>query len=111
MRKNRHCQIYLQILNPEKNVMRSTLTVLQVKGHKSPLLLGETLGLRCRWTRTGQCTTNADTVWTVDRSCWCDADNGHKLCVRAISSLHVCSTWASIDWLLDDTKPDSFFLS
>jgi len=41
MRQNRHCQIYWQILQPEKNVMRST--VLEVRGHKSPLLLrGET---------------------------------------------------------------------
>jgi len=43
MRQNRHCQIYWQILHPEKNVMRST--VVQVKGSKSPLLLGgKTLG-------------------------------------------------------------------
>jgi len=38
MRQNRHYQIHWQILNPEKNVMRSTN--LQVKGCKLPLLLG-----------------------------------------------------------------------
>jgi len=38
MRKNRHCQIYLQILYPEKDDMRST--VLRVKRHKWRLLLG-----------------------------------------------------------------------
>jgi len=38
MRQNRRCQIYWQILHPEKNAMRST--VLQVRGHKSLLLLG-----------------------------------------------------------------------
>jgi len=32
MRQNRHCQIYWQILYPEKNVMRKT--VLQVRGCK-----------------------------------------------------------------------------
>ena len=46
MRLNRHCQIYWQILHPEKNVMRST--VVQVRGKKSPLLLwGKTLGFWC----------------------------------------------------------------
>jgi len=46
MRQNRHCQIYWPILHPEKNIMRST--GLQMRGHKSPLLLGgKTLGLRC----------------------------------------------------------------
>jgi len=28
-----------------------------------------------------------------------------------ISGLHVCSTWACIDWLLDDTRPAFFFLN
>ena len=48
MQQNRHCQICWQILYPEKNVRRSTVTMLQVRGCKSPLLLrGKTLGLRC----------------------------------------------------------------
>jgi len=87
MRQNRRCQIYWQILHPEKNVMRST--VLQVRGCKSPLLLGgETLGLRC--------SADMDRVMYnkrgrgADRSCWCGADSGHKFSVRAISTVHLC---------------------
>jgi len=83
-RQNRHCQIYWQILHPEKTVMWST--VLQVGWHKSPWLFGgKTLGL--------QCSTDADRVMynkcgqDADRSCWCSADSGHKFSVHAISSL------------------------
>jgi len=28
-----------------------------------------------------------------------------------LCSLHAYSTWACFGWLLDDTRPDSFFLS
>jgi len=83
MGQNRNCQIYRQILHPEKNVMGST--VLQVRGHKSPLLLGGKLW-HCGAVRTGQCTAKEDAVPTADRSCWCGADSRHKLSVRTISN-------------------------
>ena len=71
MRQNRHCQIYWQILHPEKNSMRST--VLQVRGRKSPLLLGgETLGLRC--------SAGADRV--MYNKFGRRADSGQKLLMR-----------------------------
>jgi len=71
MWQNRHCQIYWQILNPEKNVMRST--VLQVRGRKWPLLLGgKTLQLWCSadadrvmYNKCGQRTEAADAVRTA----------------------------------------------
>jgi len=53
--------------------------VLQVKGHKSPLLSGaETLGLRC----------SADTDRVIHNKC--GADSGHKFCVYAFH-LHIFS--------------------
>jgi len=57
--------------------MRST--VLQVRGRKSPLLLGgKTLGLRCR----------ADMDRVMYDKCGRGADSGHKFSVRTISSSH-----------------------
>jgi len=71
MRQNRHCQLHWQILHPEKTVMRST--VLQVRGHKSLLLLGgKTLGL--------QCSAYADRV--MDKKRRRVADSGQKLLMR-----------------------------
>jgi len=85
MRQNRRCQIYWQILHPEKNVIRST--VLSVRGRKSRMLLGgKTLGL---W-----CSADTDRImynkWrrSADRSCWCGVESRHKFSVRAISSVH-----------------------
>jgi len=78
MRQNRHCQFYWQTLHPEKNVMRST--VLQVRGHKSPLLLGgKTLGLRC----------SADADKVMNNKCRRGADSGQNLLMR-------CGQWAQI---------------
>jgi len=58
MWQNRPCQIYWQILHPERNVMRST--VLQVRGCKSPLVLGsKTLGLQ-----RGRGQGNVQQLWT-----------------------------------------------
>jgi len=71
MWQNRHCQIYRQILHPEKNVMRST--VLQERGRKSPLLLvGKTLGFRY--------SAEADRV--MYNKCRHGADSGQKLLMR-----------------------------
>ena len=68
MRRNRHCQIYWQILHTEKNVMRST--VVQVRGRRL-LLEGKTLGLRCsadaERVMYNKCRRDADRSWW----CWC----------------------------------------
>jgi len=71
MHQNRHCQLYWHILNAEKNVMRST--VLQVRGYKSPLLLGgKTVGLQC----------SADAHRVMDKKRGCVADSGQKLLMQ-----------------------------
>jgi len=68
MRQNRHCQIYWQISQSEKNVMRSA--VLHVREHKSPLLLGgKILGLR----------SSADADRVMYNKCVCGVDSGQKL--------------------------------
>jgi len=54
--------------------MRSTLTVHQAKGRKSPLVLGKTLGLRC----------SADADRVMYNKCGCVADNGQKLLTEMI---------------------------
>ena len=75
MRQNRHCQIYWQILYPEKNAMRSTM--LQVRLCKSPWLLrGQKFGIAVQcgrgqgnvqqmWTWCGQRTEAADALRTA----------------------------------------------
>jgi len=69
--------------------------VLQVRGHKSTLLLGDKtfkvlpkLLWDCDAVRTGYCTTNADVVQTEAADAPCGANSGHKFFVHDISRLH-----------------------
>jgi len=83
MRQNKHCQIYWQILNPEKNVMRNT--VLQVRGRKWQLLLGgKTLGIAVHcWRGQGKVQqTRSRCRQKLLMRC------GRKFSVRAISNIH-----------------------
>ena len=99
MRENTHCQIYWQILHPEKNVVRST--VLQVRGRKSPLLLGgETLGLRC--------SVDADRV--MYNQCGCGADSGQKLLMRCGQRAQIFCP-RHLDYRLDSGNPFLVFLA